>query len=198
MDQLLECLSIALRLDSMESLGQHHDGSLYVSNLIHYPEVSAPLLRSGKVIRDSPHSDLSTLSLHFDSDVGGLQVADMGSTCETSSKAVSKTAKFYDVNPNPSMIMVNAGHLLMRWTNGRWKNSVHRVSEPPLVDGTKRNEDEAPELLPERYSIAFFGFPSAETMIEPLKKCSSVGGSHRWEPIKAGDYLLRKRAELYS
>jgi isopenicillin N synthase-like dioxygenase len=84
----------------------------------------------------------------------------------------------------------------MRWTNGRWKNTVHRVLEPPSTNASQTHDNSG--LIAERYSIAFYSFPNAETIVEPLGSCCSDQHPKRWGPIKAGDYLLRKRAVLYS
>jgi len=163
---------------------------MFVSSFIHYPAVSAQLIRSGEVVRSPAHSDFGTLTLLFQQKVGGLEVADMSSTEKISSAAVEKSAKFIHVEPNPGTILVNAGYLLMRWTNARWKNSVHRVLEPP---GTADME-----LIPERYSFAFFSFPDAQTVVEPLASCCSTQRPRKWSSIVAGEYLLNKRAELYT
>jgi isopenicillin N synthase-like dioxygenase len=192
MGEILECVDLALGLDPKESLSQHHNGSMFVSNLIRYPRISAGSIRSGELIRDASHSDLSTLSLHFQHDVSGLQVADMSTTTKTSSIAVGETAKFYDVELNPKLIIVNVGFLLMRWTNKRWKNSVHRVSCPPSNTGTIEGS------IPDQHGIAFYGFPNAETTIAPLSSCSDEDVPDRPDPFVAGEYLIRKRVELYT
>ncbi|KAH8701242.1 hypothetical protein GQ44DRAFT_632271 [Phaeosphaeriaceae sp. PMI808] len=190
--QLLECASLALKLGPTESFGQYHGGVLDVSSFIHYPEALPHRLRSGEAVRNPAHSDLSTLTLLFQHGVGGLQVADMSSTDKTSSAAVDASAKFIDIEPRTDSILVNAGYLLMRWTNGRWKNTVHRVSEPPTFAS---NDQTGP--VPERYSIAFFSFPDAETLIEPLHVCCSEEKPKRWQPLNAGEYIRRKRGVLY-
>jgi isopenicillin N synthase-like dioxygenase len=179
-------------------LDQHHNGSLFVSSLIHYPAISAQLGRSGETVRSPAHSDFGTLTLLFQHDFGGLQVADMSSTDKTSSSAVDKSATFLNVEPDPETILVIVGYLLMRWTNGRWKNTVHRVMEPPSTNDKKKAEGDNSELIPERYSIAFFSFPDAETDVEPLDSCCSDQEPKRWKPINAGNYRLQKRAVIYS
>jgi len=189
--QLLQCVSIALGLPP-ESLGKYHTGSTFVSSLIHYPAIPIPRIRSGKVVRNPAHSDFGTLTLLFQRDVGGLEIADMSSTDKTSSAAVEKSGKFLHVEPNPKDILVNVGYLLMRWTNGKWKNTVHRVSEPPA-----HQEVGDSKMIPRRYSIAFFSFPDTETIVEPLPICCS-DQEPNWAPINAGEYLLKKRVEVYS
>jgi isopenicillin N synthase-like dioxygenase len=155
--------------------------------------VSAELIRLGEAIRNPAHSDLSTFTLLFQRDVGGLQVADMSSTNATSSAAVNESASFLDVEPNSTTILVNVGYLLMRWTNRRWKNTVHRVVKPPLIDNAELEE---PASAPERYSVAFFSFPDEETMVEPFKTCFSDEDPKRWGRLHAGQYLRRKRNVL--
>ncbi|KIW25604.1 uncharacterized protein PV07_08770 [Cladophialophora immunda] len=200
MGKLLECLSVALDLENEDSFNQYHTGSMHVSSLIHYPAVSTQRLRSGEVIRNAAHSDLGTLTLLFQHNVGGLEVADMSSTDKITTTAVEKEANFIAVDPTPGTIVVNVGYLLMRWTNGRWKNVVHRVVEPANCSSTQSSQEsvDCDEMTPERYSIAFFGFPDAATMVEPLQSCCSTERPKRWGPINAGEYLLKKRAVLYS
>jgi isopenicillin N synthase-like dioxygenase len=140
------------------------------------------------------------LTLLFQQNVGGLEIADMSSTDKATTSGVEKSGQFIHVDPKPEAVLINVGYLLMRWTNGRWKNTVHRVSEPPR---SAKNElgkeiDDSEEILVERYSIAFFGFPDATTIVEPLPTCCSDGKPKRWGPINAGEYLLKKRAGLYS
>lgn len=71
----------------------------------------------------------------------------------------------------------------MRWSNGRWKNTVHRVSEPPhqskeqglqnssFSKSPERNVGGVDEMIPERYSVAFFGVPDPATIVEALPGC---------------------------
>lgn len=76
---------------------------------------------------------------------------------------VERSGRFTQSDPNPGTIIVNVGYLLMRWSNGRWKNTVHRVSEPlhwkeQGLQGS--NPHDIPErggggveMITERYSI---------------------------------------------
>jgi isopenicillin N synthase-like dioxygenase len=138
------------------------------------------------------------LTLLFQRDVGGLEIADMSSTDKTSSTAVDKSGKFLHVEPNHEDILVNVGYLLMRWTNGQWKNTVHRVLEPPLLLRNEIGQEvDDSEMIPERYSIAFFSFPDTDTIVEPLPSCCS-DQKPKWGSIHAGQYLFKKRTEVYS
>jgi isopenicillin N synthase-like dioxygenase len=171
---------------------------MFTSSLIHYPSVPLGQIQSGEVVRNPAHSDLGTLTLLFQCDVGGLQVADMSSTDKTRSTAVNESAKFLDVEPNPESVLVNVGYLLMRWTNGRWKNTVHRVSAPPSAEDGDVIKGDNEEMVPERYSIAFFSFPDPETNIEPFHCCCNNQVPKKWGSLNAGEYLLKKRTAIYS
>jgi isopenicillin N synthase-like dioxygenase len=98
----------------------------------------------------------------------------------------------------------------MRWSNRRWKNTIHRVIGPPSIpirevstdsDNPRTTGSDVGSLedtTPERYSIPFFVAPDPETMIEALPGCWSEDVPKRWKPINAGDYLLRKREGIYA
>jgi isopenicillin N synthase-like dioxygenase len=209
MHQLLECLSLALNLSSHDSLVKHHARSLFNLDLIHYPALSARLLRSGEIVRNPAHSDFGSLTLLFQDDTGGLEVADMSSTKIETSAELEKTGIFRHIDPEPGTIVVNVGYLLMRWSNGRWKNTVHRVSEPSrkwkelhsqnssFCESPKSDDGGAEEMIPERYSIAFFGNPDPETTVEALPGCWDKEVPKKWNSINAGEYLCRKRKRAY-
>ena len=154
-----------------------------------------------------PHSDFGSLTLLFQDEVGGLEIADMSSTTSEASAAVEKKGKFIHVDPKPGTIVVNVGYLLMRWSNGRWKNTVHRVMEPPQweeealqspkVSNSSKAHDVSGNTIPERYSIAYFSAPDPATIVEALPCCYGDDLPQRWKPMNAGEYLLRKRAALY-
>lgn len=71
--------------------------------------------------------------------------------------------------PDPSPpILVNIGDLLSYWTNNLFKSTVHRVVFPA---GGK-------EAVEDRYSIAYFGHPIGETVLEavPSEKMKAWAG----------------------
>jgi len=183
-----------------ESLDQYHTDSGFVCDLIHYPQVLAESLRSAEAFRSNAHSDSGTITFLFQHEVGGLEVADMASTDKTSSAAVDEAAKFIPVEPRPGEILVLVGYLLMRLTNKRWKNTVHRVLEPPCSTGNDKipkDIDDSTEMAPERYSIAFFSYPDSKVTIEPLASCCTDQQS-AFKAINVGEYLRKKRAQITS
>lgn len=190
--QLFEALSIALNLSPADSLAHSHAASLFQLCLNHYPALPTKDLISGTHSRIPAHSDFGTLTLLFQDDVGGLEIAEPGSANTETSVGFEKNGRFRRVEPKPGTVVVNVGYLLMRWSNGRWKNTVHRVVEPPSSSESSGNE-----MTPARYSVPFFASPDSATVVEALPGCWSEEVPRRWKAISAGDYLRRKREAAY-
>ena len=98
--------------------------------LLHYPRAPA---RAGTV-RAGEHTDYGTVTLLFQDARGGLQVR-------------GPRGGWVDAAPIAGTLVVNAGDLLARWSNGIVASTEHRVVEPPgaPVDGE----------YPARYSCAW-------------------------------------------
>ena len=120
--------------------------------------------------RNAPHTDFNGFTiLRQDAAPGGLQVK-VGSD------------EWMDVLPVDSALIINAGDLIQRWTNDRWRSNVHRVINPPRnITGSTR-----------RLSIVFFTGPSADAEIACIPSCIPVGETPRYAPIIAGDHLKEK------
>ena len=185
---LLDALSTALNLHPTDSLANSHSASQFNMTLLHYPALPTRDLLTGTHTRIPADSDFGTLTILFQDSVGGLEIAEPGSALTTTSNGFEKAGRFRSVAPVPGTVVVNVGYLLMRWSNGRWKNTVHRVVEPPFSD----------EMTPARYSIPFFASPDAATIVEALPGCWSEEVPKRWEAICAGDYIKRKRRAAYA
>ncbi len=136
--------------------------------MVHYPDQKvAPL--PGQ-IRAGAHVDyLGFTILRQDNAPGGLQVR-------------MPNGEWINVAPVPRAFVINAGELLARWTNGRWKSNVHRVINPP------RDLDRSAERL----SIAMFTGPNHDSVIECLPTCQSKAAPPRYEPIRAWDHFMDK------
>ena len=190
--QLLSALSLALNLPPTSSLPTFHSASNFTMSLLHYPALPTKDLLTGTHTRIPAHSDFNTLTLLFQDSVGGLEIADPGSAPTSTSTGFEQNGRFQKVTPTPGTVVVNVGYLLMRWSNGRWKNTVHRVVEPPFSEGGGN------EMTPARYSIPFFASPDPATVVEALPGCWSEEVPKRWKAICAGDYIERKRRAAYA
>jgi len=153
----------ALNLDP-EFFVQHHNGENISLRLLYYPatgvdEIAPDQLGAGA------HTDYGLLTLLFQDDVGGLEVLDMQN-------------KWQAVECVDSAIVMNSGDLLERWTNGRYRSTLHRVK--PRIGHR------------ERYSIVMFVDPDSATSVTVLDSCISDSNPAKFGPITAGEHVLQR------
>jgi isopenicillin N synthase-like dioxygenase len=136
--------------------------------LVHYPDQASDPLPGQ--LRYGAHTDYTGFTLLRQDDApGGLQVR-------------SPDGAWVDVPPVPGGLVINAGDLLARWTNDRWKSNVHRVINPPRgLTGSTR-----------RLSIVMFTGPNADARIECLPSCQGADRPAKYPPIIARDHLMSK------
>jgi isopenicillin N synthase-like dioxygenase len=98
-------------------------------------------------------------------------------------------------DPSPP-ILVNIGDLLSYWTNGYFKSTVHRVVFPHAGEGPEGGED--------RYSIAFFGHPVGDCVLEavPSEVVSRLGrlsgvGPENNDAMTADEHLMSRLKATY-
>eukprot|EP01041_Mallomonas_annulata_P007700 gene7700-15758_t len=80
-------------------------------------------------------------------------------------------------------LVVNAGDLIQRWTNDRWKSAVHMVSKPQHGSLTATHP---------RVSLVFFTGPVNNALISTLPLPDQVQGTSKYPPIGSKDHLLLK------
>lgn len=165
-ERVMRIFALALDLDEhwFDDRIDHADASLWVSN---YPaqldEPQPDQLRAG------PHTDYDTLTLLKVEDVpGGLQVE-------------IEPGVWADVPYVRGSYVVNIGDLMSRWTNDRWRSTMHRVTNPPPGSGPAAR----------RQSIVFFHKPNDDAVIAPLPTCVGPAGP-RYPPVLAGEYMAEK------
>jgi isopenicillin N synthase-like dioxygenase len=136
--------------------------------LLHYPHVDPTTAEPGQ-LRAGAHSDYGTLTLLRQDDApGGLEVLGLDNT-------------WHPVPATDGAYVVNIGDALERWTNGRWRSTLHRVQLPP-TDGAGN----------ERFSIAFFHNANWDAQIDCLEACRPGDGSPVLAPIPAGQHLMER------
>ena len=148
--------------------------------LLHYPPVKREVFEKNQgQVRAGAHTDYGSITLLWQDGRGGLQVqADDGS--------------WKDVAPVPGTVIVNAGDLLARWSNEQIKSTKHRVVEPPVDLAGDVQE------YPARYSIAYFGNPDYDRMIEALPGTyGGEKGEKKYPPVLSEDYLVQRLAATY-
>lgn len=136
---------------------------------LHYPDLGDHGVEPGQ-LRAGAHSDYGTLTLlRQDDALGGLQVSDV-------------TGAWHHVPAVEGAYVVNVGDALERWTNGRWKSTLHRVVVPPAdIDRDCT-----------RQSIAFFHNANWDAVIECLPTCRVENQPPRYVPVTAGRHLMDK------
>jgi isopenicillin N synthase-like dioxygenase len=131
--------------------------SQFSFRLSHYPPVRAEVNQFGI----APHTDANFLTFLAQTDVPGLQVR-------------MPSGDWLDVPYVSGSYAVNAGDMMYRWTNGRFKSTPHRALPP---------------VGRPRYAIPFFLGPHVDTVIECLPTCQGPGNPPRFPPITYESYL---------
>ena len=134
----------------------------------HYPVIAGDPLPGQ--IRCGAHTDFGSLTiLAFGDGPGGLEVCMPDGT-------------WLGVSAGPEQLVVNLGDMMQRWTNDRWKSTVHRVVNPPP---DRRTENR-------RQTVGYFLHPNYDAEISCLAPCCSEDNPPRYPPIRAGDHMREK------
>jgi isopenicillin N synthase-like dioxygenase len=154
--RMLPVCAVALGLPP-EYFDQAFAESQFSFRLSHYPPVAAERNQFGI----APHTDANFLTFLAQTEVPGLQVR-LGPD------------RWLDVPYVPDSFAVNAGDMMLRWTNGRFKSTPHRALPPVGRD---------------RYAIPFFLGPHIDTVIACLPTCQGADNPPRFPPISYDEYL---------
>ena len=122
----------------------------------------------GDLIGMGEHTDFGIVTLLWADDVRGLQVQ-------------AEDGAWQDVSPLPGALLINFGDLTTRWTNERWRSTLHRV-KPPVVDGTIRR----------RRSAAFFFDGNVDALITAMPQTVPAGEAPLYPPITVGEHIEAK------
>jgi isopenicillin N synthase-like dioxygenase len=161
--RLQRVLSEALELEP-EYFVNFHSGENVTLRLLYYPDSGVDAISSGQ-LGAGEHTDYGLLTMLFQDDVGGLQVLDTDNNWQ-------------DVDYAEGAIVINSGDMLERWTNGRYRSTLHRV-QPKI--GQR-----------ERYSIAMFVDPDSNTPVSVLDSCTNADNPARYEEVTAGEHLQKR------
>jgi isopenicillin N synthase-like dioxygenase len=155
--RLLPACAVALDL-APDHFAAAFAESQFSFRLSHYPPVQAEPNQFGI----APHTDANFLTFLAQTEVPGLQLR-------------LPSGDWLDVPYVPDSYAVNAGDMMYRWTNGRFKSTPHRALPP---------------VGRPRYAIPFFLGPHIDTVIECLPTCRTADTPPRFPPISYEDYLL--------
>jgi isopenicillin N synthase-like dioxygenase len=168
--RIMALFAEALRLPRtfFDSRIDRHTSAL---RLLNYPALFEPA-KPGQ-LRAGAHTDYGTVTvLRADDAPGGLEVL-----------VPTRSGDRWSAIPAPGgSLIVNLGDAMARWTNDRWRSTLHRVVTPPArVAASAR-----------RQSIAFFHNANWDAMIDCIPTCLGPGESPRYAPVTAGEHLMSK------
>jgi isopenicillin N synthase-like dioxygenase len=110
-----------------------------------------------------PHTDHGIVTILWQDSLGGLEV-------------MGKDGQWISAAPLRGSFVINIGELMKRWTNGRFKATVHRVVH--LRD------------MP-RYSMPLFCNPDFRTMVDP-RDLGVSDAQAQYEPVISGEFLMSR------
>jgi isopenicillin N synthase-like dioxygenase len=141
------------------------DRPIATLRVLHYPAAASGEAPLGA----GAHTDYGNVTVLATDGVPGLQVKRRGGGWE-------------EVPHVPGAFVCNIGDCLMRWTNGAYASTPHRVRAPAA----------------ERYSAAFFLDANPEAVVAALPSCTGPGNPPRWPAITCAGYLREKLDATYA
>lgn len=124
--------------------------------------------RSGQM-RMGAHSDYGIVTVLCSDPVPGLEI-------------LGPDGAWHGVIPRTGALLVNLGDLTARWTNDRWRSTLHRVVPPP----------ESQPGPAKRRSVALFFDGNYDAVVSCLPTCMGPDRPARYPPVLAGEHLFAK------
>jgi isopenicillin N synthase-like dioxygenase len=175
--KLLEAIALGLGL-SQRYFEPFHTDRAHEFRLLHYPEIKVEELSGDTKTRTGEHTDFGTITLLFQDGIGGLEAEDQ-----------LNHDSFRPICAEWPIMIVNIGDSMQRWTNARLKSAQHRVTVPPSL----KDKD---GVVPERYSVAFFGKPNRDVSLLPFPELLKDAPS-KYGDMTAGEYNRIRHLKVY-
>jgi len=91
--------------------------------------------------------------------------------------------------------LVNIEGLMMRWSNDRWKSTVHQVSAPPVSE--EKSYEIGEDMCADRHSIPFFATADHDTLIDALPGTWSDENTKEYEAVTARGCVKMRMEATY-
>ena len=163
-EELMAIFALALDLPEgfFADKVDRHISRLRVRN---YPAPAVPP-QPGQ-LRAGAHADYGSLTiLRTEDKPGGLQV-------------LNRAGEWVDVPIAPDSFIINIGELMARWTNERWKATLHRVVNPPAAQASASR----------RLSLVFFHNPNYDAPVAALPGTVPAGEAPKYPATTSGEHL---------
>jgi len=142
---------------------KHFDRPVADMVINHYYAYSTALQVGGSETASGAHTDHGIITILWQDNSGGLEVMD-------------KEGNWLPVPPIPGSYVINVGELMKRWTNTRFKATVHRVIHTKDAD---------------RFSMPLFCNPNFDTIVDP-RQLGVSDEEAKYPPIRSGDFLVSR------
>jgi isopenicillin N synthase-like dioxygenase len=163
---LLRAFALALDLDEAFFLAYYRKPLTQVS-LLHYP--APPRQPPAGQYGNRPHTDATAFTIVAQGDVAGLEVQ-------------TRSGRWTMVPPLEGTFVINIGDMMARWTNDRFRSTLHRV--------VNRSGQE-------RYAVPYFAIPDFDTVVTCLPTCQSSEAPPKYEPLLVGQSIRKKFSSDY-
>lgn len=167
-NRLLEACALYLELPRA-GLRETTTDSPTLLRVLHYPPMppDAPIAS----LRAAPHEDINLITLLCEATAPGLELLQPDGT-------------WLPIAAIPGQIIVDTGDMLQNLTNGQFKSTTHRVTNP------ENDRDR-------RFSLPFFVHPRPDTDLSPHPACvARTGGAAKFPHLTAGEYLMQRLQEI--
>ena len=165
--RIMTVLAACLELPS-DFFRVRHQGENVTLRFLHYPANLS--IKAGTQLGAGEHTDYGSITLLFQDEVGGLEVR-------------GTDGKWHSAIPIANSVLVNTGDLMERWSNGRFRSTLHRVRP---IEGNR-----------DRYSMALFVDPDTAVEVECIPSCVSTDRPARYPIITAGEHIRQKIAATH-
>ncbi|WP_425408774.1 isopenicillin N synthase family dioxygenase [Hyphococcus sp.] len=137
-----------------------------ILRLLHYPPI--PDDAHPDCIRAAAHEDINLITILVAAEGGGLELLD-------------RNGDWLAIDTDPENLIVDAGDMLARITNGVIPATTHRVVNPS-----------GPNVS--RYSMPFFMHPHPDAILSCMESCKQ--DRVRYPDIRADDFLRQRLREI--
>jgi isopenicillin N synthase-like dioxygenase len=133
---------------------------LFQQSLLYYP--APPSQREEDItIGAGEHRDTGAFTILMQDDTGGLEVGHL-------------EHEWVAAPPIKGTYVINIGDMMMRWTNGRFISTNHRVVNRATTA---------------RYSMPYFANPDYEAIIAPVPCLVEPGTTNAYAPLHFGGFM---------